>query len=63
MRTETDSPVASGIWLAIVRFQINSYSAASSLPTSRDTWAGVFHVSPAGRIASCASCAFFTLLE
>ncbi len=62
-RTETDSPVASFIWLATVRFHTRSYSLSSSLfrPPAA-TRCGVRNRSPAGRIASCASCAFFTLL-
>ncbi len=60
IRTLTDSPVASFIWEATVRFQISSYSRNSS-PDSL-VWAGVWNRSPAGRIASCASWAFFTLL-
>ena len=60
MRTLTDSPVASFICEATVRFQISSYSRNSS-PLS-PVCAGVRNRSPAGRIASCASWAFFTLL-
>ena len=52
---------ASAIWEATVRFQIRSYSASSSGFTCEATWPGVRKESPAGRIASCASCAFFTL--
>ena len=59
-RTETDSPVASFICEATVRFHTRSYSRSSS-PVSL-VWAGVRNLSPAGRIASCASCALFTLL-
>ena len=62
-RTETDSPVASFICEATVRCQISSYSRRSSEDSrSLATWAGVRKLSPAGRMASCASCAFFTLL-
>ncbi len=61
--TDTDSPVASFICEATVRFQIRSYSRSSS-PRRPARWAsgGVRNRSPAGRIASCASWAFFTLL-
>ena len=60
IRTVIDWPSASFIWEATVRIQISSYSRNWS-PVSR-VWAGVRKVSPAGRIASCASWAFFTLL-
>jgi hypothetical protein len=60
IRTDTDSPAASFIWEATVRFQISSYRRSSS-PDS-PAWAGVRKRSPAGRMASCASWAFFTLL-
>ncbi len=59
-RTDTDSPVASFICEATVRFQTSSYSRNSS-PES-PVLAGVRKLSPAGLIASCASCALFTLL-
>ena len=59
--TETDSPIASFICDATVRFQTSSYSRSSS-PDS-PACVGVRNVSPAGLIASCASCALFTLLE
>ena len=59
-RTLTDSPVASFICEATVRFQISSYSRNSS--PARPVCTGVRNRSPAGRIASCASWAFFTLL-
>jgi hypothetical protein len=58
--TLTDSPTASFIWDATVRCQISSYSRNSS-PRSPVS-PGVRNSSPDGRIASCASCAFFTLL-
>ena len=62
-RTETDSPVASFICEATVRCQISSYRRRSSEDSSvLATWAGVRKLSPAGRMASCASCAFLTLL-
>ena len=61
MRMETVWPFASAICDASVRFQISSYSRSSSLPSSRETWSGVRNESPAGRIASWASCAFLTL--
>ena len=54
-------PRASAICEATVRFQMRSYSAKSSPRTSPATSAGVRNESPAGRTASCASCAFFTL--
>ena len=46
---------------ATVRFQIKSYSANSSPTSSPAISAGERNESPEGRIASCASCAFFTL--
>ena len=55
----TCSPSASRIWEAMVRIQISSYSRNSS--PRRPVWAGVWNLSPAGRMASCASWAFFTL--
>ena len=56
-------PFASAIWDATVRFQIRSYSL-KSLPRRLDaTSLGVRKVSPDGRIASCASCAFLLLPE
>ncbi len=62
-RTDTDSPVASFICEATVRCQISSYSRRSSEDRrSRATCAGVRKLSPAGRMASCASWAFLTLL-
>jgi len=62
-RTDTDSPVASFIWEATVRCQISSYRRRSSEDRwSRATRAGVRKLSPAGRMASCASWAFLTLL-
>ncbi len=60
-RTETDWPAASFIWLATVRFQISSYSRNWS--PDRRVSPGVRNVSPDGRIASCASWAFLTLLR
>ncbi len=59
-RTATDSPVASFICEATVRFQTSSYSRNWS--PLRPVWAGVRNESPAGRIASWASCAPLTLL-
>ena len=59
-RMVTVSPVASIIWLAIVRCQIRSYRRAASPPRSV-TPPGWGQFSPAGRTASCASCAFLTL--
>ena len=58
--TVTDSPTASFIWEATVRCQISSYRRNMS-PVSPVS-PGVRNSSPEGRIASCASCAFFTLL-
>ncbi len=61
--TDTDWPVASFIWLATVRFHTRSYRRSSSLfRPAADACRGVRNRSPAGRIASCASWAFFTLL-
>ena len=60
-RTDAVEPVASAICEAMVRFQINSYSRYSSLESVPRTASGVRNVSPAGRIASCASCAFLLL--
>ncbi len=54
-------PVASFIWEATVRFQISSYRRSSSPDSSRPACSGVRNVSPEGRMASWASCAFFTL--
>jgi hypothetical protein len=66
IRTDTDSPVASFICDATVRFQISSYSRDSSPDSpalvAPETSAGVRKRSPAGLIASCASWAFLTLL-
>ncbi len=59
-RTVTDWPTASFIWEATVRIQISSYSLKSS--PVRPVSAGVRKRSPEGRTASCASCAFLTLL-
>ena len=59
-RTETVSPRASAICEATVRFQTSSYSAYSSRSSSPRTSSSVRKRSPAGRIASCASCAFLT---
>ena len=53
--------LASAIWDATVRFQIKSYKANSSRESSGANSPGVLNVSPAGRIASCASCAFLVL--
>ena len=60
IRTVTDSPTAFFIWEATVRFQMSSYKRNSG-PDS-PVCAGVRNSSPAGRIASCASWAFFTFL-
>ena len=60
MRIDTELPLASFICEAIVRFQISSYSRSSS--PDRPVCLGVVNFSPAGRMASCASCAFLTLL-
>ena len=49
------------IWLATVRFQMRSYSA-SSRPSSPASL-GSLKNAPAGRIASCASCALALLFE
>ena len=61
MRMETVWPFASAICDASVRFQISSYSRSSSLPELPRDLVGVRNESPAGRIASWASCAFLTL--
>ncbi len=61
MRTDTLRPVASAIWEATVRFQMRSYRRRSLPESSRLSESGVRNESPAGRMASCASCAFFTL--
>ena len=53
-------PVASAIWLASVRCQISRYSASSWPLSSPATCCGERN-GVVGRIASCASCAFFTL--
>ena len=55
-------PRASGIWLATVRIQISSYNDCSSRLSSPRTCSGVRNRAPAGRMASWASWAFFTLL-
>jgi len=60
MRTATDSPVASFICEATVRFQTRSYSRSWS--PDRPVAAGRRNESPAGRMASCASWALLTLL-
>jgi len=60
MRSETVRPTASSICEASVRFQTRSYSACSSRESSDFTSSGVRNVSPAGRMASCASWAFAT---
>ncbi len=60
IRSETVCPCASFICEAIVRIQISSYRACSSGESSERTSCGVRKRSPEGRIASCASCAFFT---
>ncbi len=59
------SPLASAIWEATVRFQMRSYTLASSDLAPNAAWAadGSWNSSPAGRIASWASWAFFTLPE
>src|SRR5665647_800210 len=58
MVTDAVEPVASAIWEATVRFQIRSYSLKSLPRRVEASEAGVRKVSPDGRIASCASCAF-----
>ncbi len=55
-------PRASAIWLATVRFQIRSYSRNSSGFNSPRSASGSAKGWPAGRIASCASWAFLTLV-
>ena len=52
-------PRASAIWEATVRFQIRSYRASCCLDRDEATSPGVRKWSPAGRIASWASCAPF----
>ena len=61
-RSCTVSPVQSVIWLASVRFHTSSYSRASGFGTCLATVFGSAKASPAGRMASWASWAFFTLL-
>ena len=61
-RTDAVCPRASAICEATVRFQISSYSRNWSPDSSLATWAGVRKWSPAGRMASCASCAPLALL-
>ncbi len=51
--TVTRCSLASAICEATVRIQISSYRRNSS--PRRPVWAGVRKLSPAGRIASCAS--------
>ncbi len=59
--TETVLSVAWIIWQATVRFQINSYSLRWSSLRNAATAFGVY-IAEVGRIASCASCAFFDLV-
>ena len=54
-------PFASAICEATVRFQMRSYSLNSLPRSTLCSSAGVRKTSPEGRIASCASCAFFDL--
>jgi len=58
IRTVSVLPSASFIWDASVRRQIRSYRRRWS--PVRPVSCGVRKRSPAGRIASCASCALFT---
>ncbi len=59
--TVSVEPLASAIWLATVRFQINSYNANSPCVSFPLRELGRWNTSPAGRIASCASWAPFDL--
>ena len=59
--TEAVCPLASAICEATVRFQMRSYSRSSGPRSDFSSSAGVRNVSPAGRMASCASCAFLLL--
>ena len=59
--TATVSSVAGIIWQAMVRFQISSYRRRPSSSKCLATCAGV-RSAEVGRIASCASCAFFDLV-
>ena len=61
-RTWALVPVASDICEATVRFQMRSYRRSSSPDSDRAASSGVRKVSPAGRMASCASWAFLTFL-
>ena len=63
MRTCTLLPRTSAICEAMVRFHTSSYRAASSAPTSLATCSGIRKLSPAGRMASWASSAFFTFFS
>jgi len=58
-RTDAVEPRASPICEATVRFQMSSYSLNWSPDSSPATCAGVRNESPAGRMASWASCAPF----
>ena len=62
-RTATLSPTASAICEATVRFQMSSYRRAWSPGTAPATSSGSRNDSPAGRMASWASWAFFTRLR
>jgi hypothetical protein len=53
------SPEATSSWDAVARFQIRSYTFRSSASSTRSSWLGVRRKS-VGRMASWASCAFFT---
>ena len=59
--TEAVDPRASAICEATVRFQIRSYSLNSLPRRMLESSDGVRNTSPDGRIASCASWAFFDL--
>ena len=61
IRMLTEVPLASAIWEATVRCQISSYRRYSSASSTLWSWPGVANDSPAGRMASCASCEFLTL--
>ena len=59
--TDAVEPRASAICDATVRFQMRSYSLKSLPRSTVLSSAGVLKTSPAGRIASWASCAFLLL--
>ena len=60
MSARVESNSASFIWLASIRFQMRSYRRNWSLLRKRRIDAGSLSTE-VGRIASCASCAPFTL--